>query len=187
MDRFVHHRASVSMVTRITEHPIRTPFQLTESAANTFTTTPLPIPAVPSIAIVRGETKAIGIEVMKVYSNVVYPESEDGQNNEVIFQISKGAAPTTSLPSGNQLLVWERRLQIDSSAINGSFAAERSKWDDLTDGDGKGELVLDGELHLNIQGTGNAAAKSGQGYLLSHLVEFDRDEAVFEMFEQATQ
>ncbi len=172
------------MVTRITEHPIRIPFRVVESSANTFTTATIELPSVPSISITRGEAKAIGVEIMKVMSNMVAPESEDGQSNNVVTQILKGATPTAQLVSNNNLVVWERRVEIDNSAINGSFIFERNKYDDLTDGDGSGELVLDNEIHAVIEGAGNAAAKSMQGYMLVHLVEFDRNEAVFEMLEQ---
>lgn len=173
------------LTTRVTEKPIRIPFTLIETGANTFTTTPIQIPSVPSITLSRGDVKAIGVEVMKVYTNMAMPDSEDGQSNSFSMQIHKGAAVTAFLNSDNNLIVHERRIRIDNSAINGSFLAEASKFDDLTDGDGNGELVLDDQIHLNVLGVGNAAAKSTLGWLLVHLVEFDAKEAVFEILETA--
>ncbi len=55
--------------------------------------------------------------------------------------------------------------------------------EDLTDGDGNGELVADDEIHISILGSGNANAKRVRGYFLYHLIELDPTEALFELIE----
>lgn len=186
-------RASVSMGhIRLTEKPIRINYgNLVESGANVFTTTPVPVPGVPSIAITRGDTKGIGLEIMKVYSEMDEPDNEAGQRNTLTVEISKGAAPAAQRGMANRLTVWRRRRIVDNlqtTAVGETVTnLEDSRWDDLTDGDGNGELVLDSEMHLSVQGTGNAAAKnSGGGYMLCHLVEFDSNEVVFELLETSS-
>lgn len=176
------------MTVRVTEHPIRIGFSLTESSANTFTTNPIPVPGVASISLTRGRTKALGLEVMKIRSTIDLPSNEDDQENTRRGQIVKGQTPTALVGINNQRTILDRIVtNINNFTTSGgaSDLQENAIFDDLTDGDGNGELVLDNEIHASTQGTGNADAGTWAGYLLCHLVEFDAEEAVFEILENA--
>lgn len=178
------------MVTRITEKPIRIGLPLiTESSANTFTTQPVTLPGVPSIAVTRGETKGIGVEVMDIFSSMAPIDPEAGQTNQLLASIIKGAAPTAGLGAANQRVIWARRHTFES--VTGAAGEVLLQWEqtqhqDMTDHDGNGELVMDNEIHMTIEGVGNAGAKTWDGYMLVHLVEFDPNEIVFELLEMQT-
>jgi len=178
------------LVTRVTEKPIRIGWVLNESAANTFTTQTLAIPGVPSIAITRGATKSIGLEVMSVVTELEPANLEAGQNNSSTAELSKGAAPTALRGVNNNLTIHRRRRDVNSTEVTAvgemSLDAERVRFDDMSDHDGNGELVLDNELHVSVLGAGNASTMIYSGYILAHLVEFDASEAVFEIIEQAS-
>ncbi len=178
------------LVTRLTEKPIRIPLPtLAESGANTFTTSPVSVPAVPTIALVRGDAKGIGLEIMKIMTEMPIPDIEDDQLNRFTYQLFKGGVPAAQQSPDDSRSIYRRRINVDSdftTSGNASNINEATLIEDLTDGDGNGELVLDGTLHQTVEGTGNATAKTMVGgYLLAHLVEFDRNEAVFELLEQA--
>lgn len=178
------------LVTRLTEKPLRFGFNITETSVNVYTTSPINLPSVPSIAVVRGDAKAIGIEIMKIRSDVPEPDPEAGQNNNVTIQLVKGAAPSTLLTTNNQLVIWNRRRRtrvVEVTAVGeiNTGPEEDILFDDLTDGDGNGEIIADNEIHIVIQGSGNAAAKAASGYGLYHLVEIDATEALFELLETA--
>lgn len=178
------------MTRRITEKPIRIGFELTESAANTFTTTAINLPTVGGISIARsGATKSIAIEVMKIASELTEPSIEAGQNNTVSVQLVKGAAPTVQLRKNNQLSIWRRVREFKDQTVTsvGEIFSGSSpdRMDDLTDGDGNGEIVADNEIHVSILGVGNSSAMNVRGYLLCHLIELDQSEAVIELIEQS--
>jgi len=177
------------LVVRLTEKPIRVHFNLSESAANTFTTIPINLPSVGTVNLSRGKRTAIGVEIMKVKTTLLTADQEPGQQNRVQYELVKGAAPTAPLGVFNGLTIWERdrrSLSEDATSVNHQITQENSFWDDLTDGDGNGEIVSDAEIHASVLGTGNAATKQIRGYMLLHLVELDSDEALFEMIEQAS-
>lgn len=176
-------------VTRITEKPIRIGLgDLAESSANTFTTAPVSVAAVPSISLTRGQQKGIGLEVMKVVSELDPPDIEDDQNNDMVAELVKGAAPTALLGITNQRVIWRRKSENRNNFTTSGHAnayVEVTKSDDMTDGDGNGELVFDNEIHLSIKGLGNAGVNAVTGYVLAHLIEFTAEEAIFEVLEQA--
>ncbi len=174
------------LVKRLTEKPIRIGFSLTESSANTFTTGTIPIVGVPALGIVRGQTVGIGLEIMKVRSSTDIPTVEDDQENTRRGQIVKGAAPAALIGINDQRNIFDRIVTNDNSFTTSGSASglqENAIFDDLTDGDGNGELVFDNEIHVSVQGTGNDDAGTFAGYLLAHLVEFTANEAVFEVLE----
>ncbi len=176
------------IVLRITEKPIRVGFQLTETGANTFSTTPLNLPTVPSIVLIRGRAgaKAIGTEVMKVIVDVTSPDQENDQTNLTAFELVKGQAPTALLQSENQRVIVRHQVKNDNSFTTSGKTSDfirEPTFLDLTDGDGNGEIVADNEIHVVVQGTGNAGAKGVRGYVLLHLVEIDATEALFELIE----
>ncbi len=177
------------MSVRLTEHPLRLGFTVVETAANTFTTTPINLPSVPSIAVSRGEAKAIGVEIMKVRSNLDLPDMEAGQSNSSQAQLSKGPVPTALQAFNDNRSIWHRintDRGIEVTAVGELYESlETSQFDDLTDGDGNGELIADNEIHISVQGAGNANVKRVRGYLLYHVVELERDEALFELIETA--
>lgn len=180
------------MVKRLTEHPIRIGFSFSESGSNTFTNQVLPTPGVPSIALKsRGDATGIGLEIMKIRSSVQMPSVESAQNNKSQYQIVKGAAPTAMLTINNKLSIYRRDVENEGVSvtavgeiIQGPY--EQAVTEDLTDGDGSGELVLDDEIHVSVQGVGNGIALDVRGYVLAHLVEFETNELIFEFLEQAS-
>ncbi len=178
------------MAVRITEKPLRIGFAVTESAANTFTTAAINLPTTPSIAVSRsGSAKAIGVEIMKVFSECRPPDLEAAQDNTVTVQIVKGPAPTAMVGVRDNRTIWQRIRESRVTEITAvgeiHETGERSKFDNLTDHDGNGEIVADNEIHASILGVGNAGAKSCGGYMLYHLVELDQTEALFELIETA--
>jgi len=180
-------RVSVSMTTRLTESPLRVGFTVTESAANTFTTSTIALPSVPSVAVTRGDVKTLGIEIMDITSELDQPEEEAGQNNLVQFEIVKGSAPTAMLQADDQRTIYRRKRanrDTEVTAVGQIFQlSEDTVPRDMTDHDGNGEIVADNEIHASIVGTGNVGVKKCIGYILYHLVELDANEAVFEMIE----
>ncbi len=177
----------ILLTVRITEKPLRIPFTVTETGANTFTTTTINVPGVPSIAVTRGgDAKGIGLEVMKVVSDHDKPDPEPGVANELRMGLSKGAAPTAALTVQDKKSILVRVTSWEHEDATGVEAANQSEdvmHFDLTDGDGNGELVFDDEIHVWVAGVGNAAAKRTEGYLLVHLVEYTGNEAIFELLE----
>ncbi len=181
-----YHRASVSMAKRITEKPLRIGFTVVETAANTFTTRAINLPSIPSVAIVRGDAKAIGIEIMTVKTEVRLPDVETGQANTVTYELAKGPVPTAMLGLDDQRVIDRRLLRnqtIATAAGETLLLKEDGLLNDLTDHDGNGEIVADNEIHVSILGGGNANVRDVFGYLLYHMVELDRDEALFELIE----
>lgn len=179
--------ASVSMGKRLTEKPLRVGFTVTESAAVTFTTKTIALPSVPSVAITRGDVKTLGIEIMDITTEVDMPDEESGQNNSTIVEIVKGSVPAALLEIQDQRTIYRRKLSNRETAAAAGEIFNPAREDvlqrDMTDHDGNGELVADDEIHVSILGVGNAAVKKVSGFILYHLVEFDANEAVFEMIE----
>lgn len=179
--------ASVSVSIRLTEKPIRIGFTVIESAANTVTVVQINLPTIPSIALARGKLKALAVEVMKVATSMQPPDTEAGQGNNFAYELIKGAAPTSQLGMDNQRVIHSRIIEnkgVEVTAVGEIFdTRERNIIDDLTDGDGNGEIVADNEIHVLVEGTGNANVKRVRGYMLVHLIEIDTEEAIFELIE----
>jgi len=175
---------------RLSEKPIRIGFAITESGANTFTTVAFNLPALSPVVLRTTDITAIGVEVMKVITEMNMPDPEANQNNNTTFEIVKGQAPTALLGKNNQRVIARRKIQargIEVTAVGEIHHIHETHAEyDMTDGDGNGELVVDGEIHLSVQGAGNSAAGKSEGYLLVHLLEVDSKEAIFEMIEQST-
>lgn len=174
---------------RLSEKPLRIDIGVVESAANSRTIQNIVLPAVPSIAITRGDVKGIGIEIMKISLELSQVDPEAGQNNNVTYELVKGAEPAALLGAGNLRVILRRRSTLRGVTVTSVGELLASNLEpviyDMTDGDGNGELVLDNEIHAQIQGSGNASAKVAAGYALYHLYEFDGTEALFEILEQA--
>ncbi len=184
--------ASASMGRRLTEKPIRAGWTITEGTVNVFTTQTLALPGAFSIQIgrKRGSKVAIGAEIMKFVTELDLPSVEAGQLNSIVMECIKGAAPTALVGMFDQRNIARRNVdnaEVEVTAVGEMFnpAREKITYQDLTDGDGNGELVLDDQVHISIKGAGNANTRSGSGYILFHLYEFDLDEAIFEVLEQA--
>lgn len=177
------------MSKRMTEKPLRIGFNIVNLSANAFRTLPINLPTIPSIVISRGASKAIGIEVMAVVSELEQPDLEAGQNNVITIELVKGPVPTAQLGIFDQRTIWRRRIRSENLTVTsvGEIGAnqEANRYDDLTDHDGNGEIVADNEIHVSIIGSGNAAVKTGNGYLLYHLLELEQQEAVAELIETA--
>lgn len=176
---------------RISEKPIRVGFQAVESGANTFQTDPIQLPTVPILQLrAGGDVKAIGVELMAIESEFGSPDPEAGQNNSVVWSITKGAAPTVpGTKNANNTILRKRRIArgVTVTSVGEIFQLyDEDAHDDMTDHDGNGELIADNEIHVAILGTGNAGAKAVTGYLLFHLYEFDSMEAMLELIETAT-
>ncbi len=164
------------MTTRLSEFPFKLRASTIEGAANTFAESDINLP----VAIVRGG-KVQAVEVMKHYSRMAAPDSEDAQNNTFTEQWTRDSQ-TALLALDSDQVISQRRIEIDNSAINGSYLLDAVQVIDLTDGDGNGELLLERSIHHGVAGTGNAAAKRGQGWLLAHLIEVTGEEAAVQMF-----
>lgn len=167
--------ALLVMAVRITENPFRVRFAVTESAANTYTEVDLVLP----VQAVKGQVQAI--ELMKVVVNTSGPDAEDGQTNSSTVQVVRDSQ-SAEIGYANENLIHLRKPTFDNSAINGTSDREGVTFDDLTDGDGNGEILLERTIHVGMISVGNAAAKSATGYLLCHLVELDGNEVAVQLF-----
>jgi len=161
------------MVKRLTERAFPVRARVTESSANTFTEVVINLP----IAPVLGKGKLQAIEIMKVMSELTPPDSEDGQANLARAQVTKDSQSGVVNINNSQSL-WARHIQVDNSAINGSYGIERTQYDDVTDGDGGGIIVAESVIHLGVVGTGNGAAGACSIVMFCHLVELDADDAI---------
>ncbi len=179
------------MARRITENPIRFGFNLAETGANTFSTETVGLSGVTSIQVrVAGSnSKVIGAEIMKIVDQLDIPDVEAGQNNSVEYELVEGAAPTAQLGIENARTIHSRRHVTRGITVTsvGEILemAELDKIHDLTDGDGNGIIVTDPEIHLDILGAGNAAAKGVAGQIYYHLVEIDSDELIAQVLARA--
>ncbi len=180
---------AVLAVRRLTALPLRIGFTVVETSASARTIQAINLPSVPSIAIARGEVKAIGIEIMKVFAEVSQVDPEAGQNNNVTAQLVKGASPGSLLEPNDQRSILRIRNTIRDVTVTSVgeifIQTMQGRFYDLTDGDGRGELVLDNEIFAQVAGSGNANTKTFAGYLLYHLVDVDGPEATFELLEQS--
>ncbi len=167
------------MARRLTANPFRIRFIVTESAANTYTETDIVLP----VAITAGG-KAQAVEIMKAFTDLQPSDVEPGQTNGVVMQFVKDSK-TTSINYDDDDLIFRRRREDhseDASGIEQGVSMERLLVVDMTDGDGNGEILLERSVHVGVVGTGNAAAKTAQGYFLAHLVELSGDEAAIQAF-----
>lgn len=171
-------------VRRLTEKPVQIRATVTESAANTYTEATINLPVAPVIQSRRdGDSIVQGIELMKVVSQAEHPDLEDDQNNTVHYTLHKDSQ-TSALNLRNTNVIWGRRIRTsDEFTTSGatSQTLELYKYDDLTDGDGNGFLLLERSIFLGAAGTGNAAAKSVDVMLICHLVEVDAADAVVQL------
>jgi len=173
------------MLKRITEKPFRVGFNVVETAANTFTDQDIELP-VAVITQGQGQATIQAIEVMKIIYEINEPSPEAGQNNNVLFSLTRDAVTTIpALDSDNTIdRVFLRSNIVEVTAV-GEIVSNRGESQvprDLTDGDGNGQIVLERRIHANILGSGNSAAKRGQGYMLCHLIELDAAEAIVQSF-----
>lgn len=179
------------MSIRLTEHPLRLGFEHIEANVNVFDTTPLNLPTIPQLILgTKGTSRhaGIGIEIMKIRSQLASPSNENGQNNTRTAALVKGPVPTTANIEANRT-IWQRQNRITNqelSAIGEIFnLQEDNVTDDLTDSDGNGEIVADNEIHITVQGVGNSSVTQVRGYILYHLIQLEQDEAIAEMIETA--
>lgn len=163
-------------VRRITEKPFRIRFVITESAANTYTETELNLPVAPILT--RGKIQAL--EWMKMITDLDQPDLESGQENTAQFILSKDTRTAISGLQTDDILFRRQVLNQDllTTSGRGSAVHEHLRIDDMTDGDGNGELIVERSIFAAVQGAGNAATITASGYLLVHLVELDAEDAV---------
>lgn len=171
------------LVTRITEKPIRIRAIVTESAANTYTEQSIALP-VTAFLTGRGKSgKAQAIELMKVFSDIPTPELEAGQNNQTQVQLVKDTT-TGSLDYNSENFIWGRKKRVhelQGAAGEAAIHSDEMWVDDMTDGDGNGEILTDQTIYLGLKGTGNASAQSSRVALLCHLVELDSADVVAQL------
>jgi len=177
---FIGLIVAIAMAARLTENPFRVRFIVTETGANTYTEIDITLP----VAVVAGG-KAQAIELMKVVSELEHPSIEPGQENDAIVQIvadSQAAAQNY----GNNDLIWRRKWleqHEDATGIEQRATSQNTTdYDDLTDGDGRGEIIFERTIHIGVVGTGNAEAMTAQGYMLVHLVQLEAEEVVVQAF-----
>ncbi len=170
------------MATRLTANPYVLNVQITESGANTFTTVPIRIPFAPVI----GRGKFIAIEIGRIISDASEGSIEINQNNRVRMQITRDLQ-TAFQNFASEQVIWERNTNFlqQQPAVEGLaiMVYDRIKNDDLTV-DGKGVVYLEKEIHLAIQGIGNADATNGGVRIYIHLLSMTRDEVKQRLLER---
>lgn len=167
------------LATRITTNPFRIRYTVTESAANTYTAISIELPVA---ALARGKVQAL--EMMGWVNDVEPPDNESAQENSVVHGITRDLdTAERTLANDNEIYKRSRHNEsIQAAAGETQSLAEDVEWNDVTDHDGNGEVVMERTIHAYVVGTGNAAAKGTSGYLLAHLVELDAEEVVVQAF-----
>jgi len=168
-----------SMTKRLTEHPFRIRFEVTESAANTFTRIDIALP----IAALTGGDKAQAIELMGVTSIINPPTLETGQANSINFEVTKDAIASQPTGRGGENYIDGRLVQNAHIGVDGSWIFEFFEKHDMTDYDGNGEIIFERTIHAALLGTGNVGALSVAGWLTCHLVELDTSDVVAAILE----
>jgi len=166
---------AIVLAVRITERPVKMRWSVTESAANTFTEVEINLP----VAII-GADKIQALELMAIVSNVEPPDSEDGQRNTVSCQLTRDSQ-SASLALTNDQVIWDRTINGDNSAINGSHIFELDKRDVIVNEE-DGEIILERSIFMNVKGSGNAQTITSQGWLWVHIVELDGAEVATQLF-----
>ena len=162
---------------RLTDSPFRVRANTIESGTSTYTEDEVNLP----VAIVKGKVQAI--ETMKFVSDMSGPDTETNQTNNVVQQWTR-ESQTGEIRYDSDQLIAKRKLEMDEQMTTSGAdnVLVETQVQDLTDGDGNGELLLERSIFHGVIGSGNSAAKRAAGYLLCHLVELTGDEAALQMF-----
>ncbi len=168
------------LASRISEFPFRLRASVTETAANTYTRTAVNLP----VAILRGG-QVQAVEAMKAVYRIPLPDVEAGQANQIIMQWTRDQQTAALGLESDQVIDMAERSQDGTTVTSvGELldAFDPYVFHDLTDGDGKGQLLLERSIEVGIVGGGNANAKNVRTYLLCHLIELTGNEAAAQMF-----
>jgi len=172
------------MLKRITENPFRIRYNVVEGGANTFTEVAINLPVAAGVG--PGANKVQAIELMGIKNALNFADPEAGQNNSVAAQLTRDSK-SSLLQFDDDDLIWARVTRtrdVEVTAVGEIVihGEEILPFEDLTDGDGNGEVIMERTINMSVQGSGNAAAKRNHGYLLAHLVELDADEVAVQIF-----
>lgn len=161
---------------RLTDYPLKLHFDLTESSANTFTPGVIDTP----VGQLSSSGKVQAMEVMNIFYDIRPPSFEASAANSAEVAITTQLVATALLEKSNPDVLW---MQTSLSDVIGAGTPGERKFkthlmDQIHDGDGAGELVYNGTLHIQILGTGNASAGFVRGYIQYHLVEVSAKDVV---------
>ncbi len=161
------------MATRLTDTPYIITRRITESAANIFTTVPI---SMPFPAPAAGQNHAV--EICKVESDLQQPNEEVDQENRSRMQLVRDLQ-TSILNFTAEQVIWTRdlvlrnRLQVAEGQT--LFLYDRIQYHDLMVS-GRGVVYIEKNIHLQIQGIGNASAMDGGVRIYIHLVKLTNNE-----------
>ncbi len=183
---------------------------LTESAANTFTTSPINTTG-DMTAVMTSQQNGVGVEmvvngfgkgkhglsVWDVKEFVVAPlggVDVDAGDNQLDYAISFGDAPTTSppVPSSSEATGWVMGNRIISdnqevSAVGEIFAIQKvfsdGRWampQEIIGGDSVHYLMTEEDYHVSVLGTGQAAATALTMAMYARRVMIELNEVFFD-------
>jgi len=167
-------------VVRMTDTPQRLLLgSITETGANTFTQS-API-RTPVVALQSGG-KVIAMEAVKVVGTAGLPSVEAGQANQVNIQLTTESKSARAQAGVDSDVVMDRETGgvsvIGAAAATGGASITQADFEKELGEGGTGELITSGDLFIAIVGTGNAGARSWDGYLLYYPVEIDSQDFV---------
>lgn len=169
-----------TMAVRITENPIRVArWNVVEGGANTFAESELQLPT----GVLKNKVQAI--EMMKVVSGLDLPSVEAAQGNATFAHLSRDSQTTITNLDDDQCLFrreWRHTATEVTAVGEMLWIAELVEVTDLTDGDGRGEILLERSIFAGVLGSGNSSAKRFAGYMLGHIVEVSGEEAAVIQF-----
>jgi len=169
----------VLTITRLHEKPIllRLP-RLTETASNSYTERQDDVPVRSA-----GRGKIQALELMKVHYFMGIPSIEPGESNNTIFHIStETKAAVTNVAEDEDILLFDQvgvrsedatAIELNVTSLQGEVLS-----DDLTDGDGNGQLWFSRDMFVGVQGIGNASARTIDVWFLYYLVEVDGEDII---------
>lgn len=166
------------LATRITTRAIRQRFNVSESAANTYTQEEIRFP----VAILSGG-RVQAPEMMDITYHLEIPDAEDGQFNRVtaiFFRDSQTAGASWD----DEQVIFRLDNDADNAAINGFIHNEGPRQVELGPlGDPtEGWILLERSIFLGIVGTGNSGVKKISGYFNYHIVVLTAEEIAVQLF-----
>lgn len=167
------------MARRLTENPFRIRWEVTETAANTYTEVDITLP----VAVIAGG-KAQAVELMKMVAIIEEPSIEPGQSNSASGVLTRDSQTGLINYSSPDLIARHSLKYVgeDAAGVEQSAFWNQTFVYDLTDGDGRGEVIYERTIHAGVLGVGNSQAMTFQGYALVHLVELESDEVAVQAF-----
>lgn len=165
------------MSKRITSHPQRLNFSITESTVNVLFEEELDTPVV-----LQSGGKSVAMELMAIQTELQSPSAEVGQGNFTQGQINGRSAAGTLIPFGDPDAIYGQVYERDNAGTDKNLEQIQEQWrQPFHDGDGAGELYFGKSLFVAVKGSGNASARYFRGYILYHLVEVTAQDLIEEL------